>query len=507
MENAFDGKTDAYVAVNIVMPSDLTRATDGGTVNGSDSENKVSSLYCLFYDTNGNFLVSSDVNTITNNPATEGGTTTNIENTTNAVLVLQNLQTAPKYMITIVNAQPSDLEGKKMGSVRETIWNASTAYATSNQFVMSTSAYYGSENVYWTDISSAVKENKNEAIAAPIDVYVERLAAKVSATTSADFVAHITNEGNTLAVNGTDATWEFTNVTWGVSGTNKTAYLIKNFDESWGTSDPFTNWNASTSYRSYWAKDPNYTDGNFYANYQAYNTGSGATNGSLVHKKFTDITNTLDVTTESEYCLENTLASLNNNNATHILICGQWEQNSSGTSKAEDLFFYAGAYYTTTGYINLILNAISNGGTVKYYSDNAHTLEVSAANFQIQPIANEANIVQITPDGAIYDNAGTNVSSTVAGALSNENYRAEAFKGGRCYYAVNIEHLANSGVGHIGIVRNHVYDITINGIKKMGVGVWDPNQEIIPEEKTLYYVAAKVNVLSWKKVSQSVTLE
>ena len=87
------------------------------------------------------------------------------------------------------------------------------------------------------------------------------------------------------------------------------------------------------------------------------------------------------------------------------------------------------------------------------------------------------------------------------------------------YYCVPIEHLRGGKVTYnddlsvsvneadYGVVRNHHYVLSINSIANLGTAVYNPDEEIIPVmESPTYYVGAKVNILSWKVVNQSVDL-
>ena len=59
-------------------------------------------------------------------------------------------------------------------------------------------------------------------------------------------------------------------------------------------------------------------------------------------------------------------------------------------------------------------------------------------------------------------------------------------------------------------MRNHIYDLTLSSIKGIGTPVFDPDDVIIPERpdiENLYYLAARINVLAWKVVSQTVNFE
>lgn len=81
-------------------------------------------------------------------------------------------------------------------------------------------------------------------------------------------------------------------------------------------------------------------------------------------------------------------------------------------------------------------------------------------------------------------------------------------KGG--YYYLTIKHLGAAGkTAEYGLVRNHVYTVEVSGIEGLGTPVYDPDEIIIPEqvEHVTSNIAARINVLSWKIVSQSVTLK
>lgn len=115
-----------------------------------------------------------------------------------------------------------------------------------------------------------------------------------------------------------------------------------------------------------------------------------------------------------------------------------------------------------------------------------------------------------------YKNDGTEatpiwktISATVANtALGTET--AQVRKNGMTYYYMPISHLGSDNtIAKYGIVRNHLYDINVTDMSGFGSPVNDPTEIIIPtvpvENKS--YVAAKINVLQWRVVSQDVKLD
>lgn len=56
----------------------------------------------------------------------------------------------------------------------------------------------------------------------------------------------------------------------------------------------------------------------------------------------------------------------------------------------------------------------------------------------------------------------------------------------------------NMRVGDLGVVRNHVYNLTISSIGGLGTGIIDDKPIVPPVETIKQYVAVKLNVLSWR---------
>lgn len=98
------------------------------------------------------------------------------------------------------------------------------------------------------------------------------------------------------------------------------------------------------------------------------------------------------------------------------------------------------------------------------------------------------------------------------------------YKEGKAYFNIPIRHLAegdgegknsegNYVAGAYGVVRNHLYDITINGFatlsfETLGKGVRDPEDPIVPptDPGDKYGIDANIKVHSWRLVTQTVTL-
>ena len=104
----------------------------------------------------------------------------------------------------------------------------------------------------------------------------------------------------------------------------------------------------------------------------------------------------------------------------------------------------------------------------------------------------------------------TNVTKETFQNLMNEE-PAQIRKDGKAYYFIPIRHLGTdpTKVGYYGIVRNHVYSINIQNMFGFGTPVYDPNKVIDPTipSNDATYLAARINVLSWRVVKFDADLD
>lgn len=109
----------------------------------------------------------------------------------------------------------------------------------------------------------------------------------------------------------------------------------------------------------------------------------------------------------------------------------------------------------------------------------------------------------------------TTVNIALYSSLSQELGAIESFKSGMAYFNVPIRHLwelSKPGIGddgydtllgQYGVVRNHIYNINIQGISGIGTGINDPKDPIIPNVSEMtYFVKTKLLVQRWRLVPQ-----
>ena len=270
------------MAVSIAAPV-TTRAFE----DGDATESAISSAKFFFFNADGSSaypaITSTDLSWSAVAPADD-----NVTKKSSALLVFnsggdQKGYTLPSSMIAILNPSTtvSALSDPTIDNLKEVV---ESDYKTGANFIMSNSVYMANGVEMMATpikVENIFKESK-DAIEAPVKVYVERLAAKVTAAIGESII----NEGTEITVE--DATFTVTPelVKWDVVGRNPKSNLMKEIDTKWN----FTgfNWNDTTNFRSYWAKSYIPKTGEYYG----FNSYSGTKLG------FGD----------EAYCLENAAA-------------------------------------------------------------------------------------------------------------------------------------------------------------------------------------------------------
>ena len=484
-----DGNT--YLAVNLVANNDaMTRAFE----NGTPSESGVSSARFYFFNNSGQpcSVTATGQNYIdvagtaftnwTQNPETNS----NIEYQSNAVLVINNQNTAPTSTVVILNPPISVLgsDNRTLTSLRNFAANYAS-YTNDNNFVMSNSVYVNGNNVIETatNIQDYLESDNDAAMRNPVHIYVERVVAKVRVTYGSQ------NNFNTGATFNSNPVYAKV-LGWTLAYTKPDSYTLKNLADTWIGSAPFTKWNDAQNHRSYWAQ--------------------GTTTAVTNTNAWNSITNN-----NALYCNEN--AGDNNTTPTELLVAAQLVSDETGNTPVE-IAKIMGQQMTVEGLKNWILNALQQQHPIYYLSSSPDTYETiqpehisfrrgTSSETEIESYEVVACVADDAPQLYVRtstnpDNFATIDDATVNGYL--DDYIAQIWENGQTYYHVAIDHLGNMEA----IVRNHLYDITISGITGLGTPVYDPTQIIIPEdvEDRNSYLAARINILAWNVVSNDVTL-
>lgn len=551
---------NSYMAVNLTMASDITRATtDQGHVDGTENESavKISATKFYFYDSYGNFLTEGTLATTLKDGNEDGNAKPEpgdndflllkdytdddsdpssdlVDRQSDAVIILGPTERQPAYVLAVLNTD-INLSGLTMANAYNAVYDEAIS-TNKGDFVMTNSTYMtgavGSSRVVYAQAINAASicGTIAAALTNPVDIYVERIVAKIkmaNSTSNPDLVFEVADE----FVNNTQVKMRVEVKGWKINAVNEKSYAIKHLSSISALYNSALN-NAA-GFRSYWAEDANYSGAT--ADY----TGDSYT--GLKYYTFNDVT-TRTADDSYEYCYENTVRQSdakalpgNRTNTTTMLIAAQatYSEDGSTWETAKNLYRFNGQLYTEESYINLYMQALQKEGyRWKYTNSLSETVyedlkasELTASFVAVstdskndfKQVKWEATALTPSVSGAVLvDGANAEISSgdyvTTINAVFNATDMAsktEGYLNGYCYYQVPIEHLFSiSDSEKYGVVRNHVYELTLSNITKLGDAVYFPEQELeyIPGERKNYYVAARLNVLTWRVVSQNVEL-
>ena len=399
---------------------------------------------------------------------------------------------------------------------------------------------------------SKIKETKSEAINDPaVSVFVERGVAKVSLNSIAS--------GNTSDDN---LPYEFNG--WVLDNTTKSSYIVRNMGTKAGTYLKYSSEKFGTTlksrfvgdtklattskqpednlYRTYWCVDPTYA--------QTFDLPTHAAN-------FNTVTSAADVASwlasgEYVYCHQNTfdVAHMDYSNTTRALV--------------KVTFNNGNKFYTNNG-VNAILDTdgkrddavmsyvlgtdINIVDLKKYLSyHQASTVTWSKTDFKLTwaPTPDKDGILKVTKielsatgEGKLKTHSPAFTGWDAIKDQLNTNRVIRQYDNGASYYEIRIKHFAgddtgagdlapwNTGwetvkpsaseaypgnkeqnyLGRYGLVRNNWYDIDVTAIKKIGSPVVpDITADNTPDDNIDAYIAAKINVLSSAKRTQSTIL-
>lgn len=560
---ANEGKS--YIAVNIKSVGTAgagTRADGdypqgGGTYeDGTENEGAISKVRFFFFNSDGSAYImkNKDVNYLeldaSVSSAGEAGHLQTIEGKTTAMLVIEGeTKTAPAYMIAVVNPKTlSKLEDKayRESQLRDAFTDNNFVKITTDGngnkrydgFVMSNSVY--AENgarVCASSVSGHVEENSEAATKNPVDVYVERVVAKATTNVNTDKgweqIASGADNGKYKIKVGKiniDAEHEkdvYAVVQgWGLADENGTAELEKQIDVSsssnWTSAilgiDP---WTSPDYHRCFWSSSVPFTV-------------SSGTN-PIVNHRFSDFTTQFGTTplytcpntpTYEEYNTQKINEKPYDNTLTKVLVAAKLVYyDDDNNSHPADICKYRGMQILgAKNVLTQVAKDYSDYWPVDKNDPNKHILlapedlEYTRTNltgsetdqlnsYEVRPVLKAGVKVYKKTSGGSFETTDSNDELNASLAQSPVQVR----KDGMTYYFTPIRHLAQNktDMGYYGVVRNHSYRITINTISGFGTPVYDPDEIIDPviPKDTETYLAARINVLSWRVVPSSVDLD
>lgn len=537
----------SYLSVNIQNVGEaMSRAEydeNGGTYeDGTEAESKISDVRFYFFNADGspyilkkNSATDPDQNWMTPSKDTEiNGTDKDhdhtIEQISKTVLVINGEnKVAPHSVVAVINSSSltkntlgeNTTLGKGALSLSELREKQDTKfYNEGTNFVMSNSIYMKDNNEeYAVPVSGHVYTSSTEAEKNPIEIYVERVAAKV--TTTLNTSLNNWKEGAT-------STWGEGKWAYKLSEKLNNKYDVYAVVDGWSVAD--ANGRATVEKAALsgnWNKDllgiDPWTTGDYHRCF--WETSVPFTNGNkVVNQSFEAITTNFG---NSVYTLPNTPATKDDfkekmeNSLTKVIVAAHLYYEDNGNYKPAEICKYKGIQYLgAKNVLKVVANEIKNTYCKKVGDDFVSLTEDDLAFATSVPTGSTTQLMdyevipQINSEKTIdlFDNEHHPVNiNDVNIYLAAETNKAQVRTKGCVYYYTPISHLAanDTYLGYYGVVRNHSYKVNIQEVKGFGTPVFDPKKEIdptLPEEKDIF-LAARINVLSWRVVNSNVNLD
>lgn len=544
----------SYLSVNIQNVGEaMSRAEydgdKGGTYeDGTEAESKISDVRFYFFNADGSpyILSGSKKNWLT--PTDDLNTNKNdqpntVEKISNTVLVIQNDErTAPHSVVAVINSKSltkttlgdGALTLSELRDKQDTLFyttTKSTTTSTTNNFVMANSIYMkdGKEE-YAVPVTGHVSTTEDGARNNPIDIYVERVAAKVNTTCDTSKGWSLGNE----TWNNGKWTYQLADKLfskydvfvvvdgWSVADANGRATVEKVINTSWDN----TSWDKNTLGITPW------TTGDYHRCFWGTSVPFEGEN-KVLNKSFDKIKST--IANGVVYTLPNTPAKIDDfkdkmeNSLTKVIVAAHlWYKDEAGVAHRAEICKYKGIQYLSK---EDVLTVVANENKSKYFKkttttdSEGHNVDVYTSiskddlTFAISvPEGGTATlkdyevIPQFKSDAEIYDADHKSVNVADANkALAIDANKAQVRREGRVYYYTPIQHLGTeeAKLGYYGVVRNHSYKINIQDVSGFGTPVYNPDKVIdptLPEEENIY-LAARIKVLSWRVVNSNVNLD
>lgn len=504
-----------YLAVNIVnVGTTPTRATLPDYADGTAAESKINKIRFYFFHADGSAYGLKNAtggvdnyiekNITTTDMGTADGTNT-VGAITNAILVIEGTtKQAPASVIAVVNPESitpalgtgekslNDLTNNVTGKQFYTI-------ATKDNFAMTNSVYVeAGRKVCPSLVAGHIGTDKTTAEANPVKIYVERVVAKVGADLS-PLTANVDGTGKYGMKVGTYSSKDIYAVIdgWGVADENGTANVEKHITDSWtdaGLGIP--TWTTADYHRSFWETSVAFDASNAKVNHN-FNDYKAAHNGIVY-----TLPNTPTTATTNIY----------NNDFTKFLVTATLKyKDGTGTWHNAEICKYQGVEYLG---IDVLKEAIATTFNMYYTYDGSDYTPIQASDVDFTTTGTSLKDYQVSPvlkTGKTYYKK--NPTGTGYTPLTTENistYPAEVRKDGKAYYYIPISHLgaATTDLAYYGVVRNHWYKVKVKSLKGFGTPVYNDTKTIIPTmpDDSNTYLAAQINVLQWRVVSQDVNL-
>ncbi|MBE6230228.1 MAG: hypothetical protein E7119_06545 [Bacteroidales bacterium] len=541
----------SFLSVNFKAAGSITKAEPGSFEYGSADENAVNSITFYFFDANGNKYAVQGMDNYMTGTLSEGdwakGTEPEVEKLSGMILVIKQVQDKqiPSQMVAVLNA-PADLQkSMSLAELEAAVLDELTVAADNkNFFIMSNSVYVDEQAETRISTTKITEDNLFESNIAegepgynkpgtilpegsvpqevkPVDIYVERVAAKVKVQFSGindqnDFIEVKGEDGKQLTLPKAGSDEEvaaYINVLgWDLTNTTFECNLLKQIETSYDKDVlGFSPWNNPAFCRSYWAEtqaEPLHTltftdliDQDIdAAKYYFENTMQPATETNGVNVEIVDgkvqfvKSDAEDANKASQLVVAAQLVDQSGN----ALPFGRWYGKNY---LVDDL---KAAMVATVDHRLFILESTDEQGNKKF-----RPIQVGDVSFQQMSVTESKGRYKVYMTAydniPYYDATGAEMKTADAAYILEHVDPAQIWADGHTYYYATIKHFGDA----IGIVRNHCYVLTIDSVTGFGTPVFDDGFVITPEkpeDSEATNLSATINILSWHLVEQNINL-
>lgn len=531
-----DGHT-SLISVSLKAAGTMTKADDFNKFEYGDdekNENTVMNAVFYFFDAQGNaYPLEDNINYVNVESSklgmkdVEDSPTGSIESYSDVILVLKGQRnTPPAQMVALINVSPTTYNNKSLSELQEASTNFITTTANTDYFIMSNSVYKENQKVVtatqilpeniFTSPDSGIGagdsyESSEVTGVTPVEIFVERVAAKVRVDVTAD--SQTVGSEKIYKVTDSDDTYVKV-LGWDVTNATNTSHLIKKY----ATTSLFSTVDNPAFHRSYWAETHKDAVAQHGFTFEALKGENKKVVGDVAYYH----ENTLQTTAVADNWYNDVKKEGNSTTgilAPQLIVAAQL-CDASGNAKEMGSWYgqtYANVSDLKTAMISNVAKQIFVESTTE-------------ANTKVGIGVNDVIFEQVADNTSYYDGSWNNgdyrYEVRVVANTSKTYYKADGetaysidevnvilskiepariWTSGFTYYYALINHFGDAKA----MVRNHLYDVKITGFKGFGTPVYNPDKIITPEKPVdpeAYHLAAQINVLSWHVVANEVEL-
>lgn len=316
VDEATSSDDATYISLTIALTDGSGTRASGLTYSNS-TEDYVSSTKSifLFYDDSGNYVTYGHMNTTDSDWSEIDSDEVSYQS---ATVQLGPWQSTPTQMVAVLNydGNRNDLRGKTLSEIYSL--TRSAIPSSKGEFLMANALRVNSATsptgfTYAAPVeASNLCTTEEAATANPVTIYVERQIAKASIGKSNQDNCNITtdDDGNMSVTIGNvnyysdystyykDAQFKINIDGWAINATNKSSYIVKNYEASWTTAT-----NVTSSYYDEWFDTSNSTERFYWAYDYNYDDQKACIDDSIIYLSWSEVDET---TTDPIYVHENT---------------------------------------------------------------------------------------------------------------------------------------------------------------------------------------------------------